>query len=207
MSMLRVKKAVSSLLVLAFFAACGAATFHLVFRSKPGKGHPPVSAPAGAKKKAPRDKLAKPEEPAVRIDIKNPEVEHWRGGKVQWSLRADQVKSDSGTGITEFSDAEGKFQRDGGKTLIFRSPGARFDENTKIAVADGGVESRMEPEGYEIKAGRLKWREKEEALTMDRGVFLKTGDGSSLKANRVESSGGMKQFRFSGGVEIELVVK
>lgn len=144
--------------------------------------------------------------PGVLMTIKEPEVEHWKDDRVQWKLEADEVESHTGTGITEFRGALGKFFRDKKLMLEFRLPHATFDEGERRAAADGGIEGRLTEEGYTMRAGRLEWVEKEDVLSLDEGVALDLGNGNRIEAGRVEVTEEMKRFRFLNGVKIELVV-
>lgn len=145
--------------------------------------------------------------PGILVTIKEPEVEHWKDDRVQWKLEADEVESHTGTGMTEFRGARGKFFREEELMLEFRSPLATFDESERRATAGGGIEGILTAEGYTLRAGRLEWVEKEDLLTMDDGVGLDLGGGNGIAAGRVEVTGDMTKFRFLNGVEIELVVR
>jgi hypothetical protein len=178
-------------------AAMAFAVYKFVIAPRPGAEPPPIER---------AEESGDAENPALPgIEAENPEIKHFVDGKVKWTMGAESISSEDISGQTMFSNSRGVFIREEGFELEFAAPLTIYDRAEKTVRVEGGVAGTLKPEGHEMTAREMAWKESsDELLAMDAIVKV---DGGSIRGDEMRMKREGRRVAMEGNVVIELEIE
>ncbi|OQA84482.1 MAG: hypothetical protein BWY28_02942 [bacterium ADurb.Bin236] len=175
-------------------AAMAFAVYRFVIAPKPGAEPPPIER---------AEESGEPENPVLPgIEAENPKIKHFVDGKVKWTMGAESISSEDLSGQTVFSKSSGVFVREEGFELEFAAPLMIYDRAEKTVRVEGGVSGTLKPEGHEMSARQMEWKESSDELSAADAVVKV--DGGSIRGDEMRLKREGRRVAMEGNVVIEL---
>jgi len=197
------KLAIIRLVTAAMFAAGTLALIYFGFVYLPPNSH--LKLPKDLQIDTGDKKLLPPPPATSTVTLLNPQLKHTIDGKVSWSLSAEKITADTGSGGGNMTGAQGDFYGKEGRILSFTAPKTVYDPENKSLRVDGVFKGTLEPGGQSVSAADLLWQQDKNELTAtDADINL---DDAHIKGKRLRIDTKKKTVSLEGGVEINIPVK